>query len=110
MKGMHGILVIASVNVINHAMFGEYLDYENCKCRKTLIDKLVEKCGENVDEAILTEKALAENEYSYKCSFCTVYIVLFWIFFTINIAGIGDYFIYFRGRLKKMFTRKTTIY
>ena len=43
---------------------GEYLDYENCKCRKRLIDKLVEKCGENVDKAKLTEKALAENENS----------------------------------------------
>ena len=28
---------------------GEYLDYENCKCRKRLIDKLVEECSENID-------------------------------------------------------------
>ena len=28
---------------------GEYLDYENCKCRKTLVDKLAEECRENVD-------------------------------------------------------------
>ena len=28
---------------------GEYLDYNNCKCSKTLIDKLVEECGENID-------------------------------------------------------------
>ena len=26
---------------------GEYLDYENCKCRKRLADKLVEECTEN---------------------------------------------------------------
>ena len=26
---------------------GEYLDYENCKRRKRLVDKLVEKCSEN---------------------------------------------------------------
>ena len=90
--------------------FGEYLDYENCKCRKRLVDKLVEECGENVDEAKLTEIALAENGNSYKCRFYTVYIVLFWIYFTINVAGIGAYFIYFRGRLKKVFTRETTIY
>ena len=25
---------------------GEYLDYKNCKCRKRLIDKLVEECSE----------------------------------------------------------------
>ena len=29
---------------------GEYLDYENCKCRKRLVDKLVEECSENIDE------------------------------------------------------------
>ena len=28
----------------------EYLDYENCKCRKKLIDKLVEEFSENIDE------------------------------------------------------------
>ena len=24
---------------------GEYLDYKNCKCRKKIIDKLVEECS-----------------------------------------------------------------
>ena len=90
--------------------FGEYLDYENCKCRKRLVDKLVDECGENVDKAKLTEIALVENENNYKYSSCVVYIVLFWIFFTINVGGISAYFIYFHGRLKKMFTRETTIY
>ena len=90
--------------------FGEYLDYENCKCRKRLVDKLVEECGENVDAAKLTEIVLAENENSHKCSSCAVYIVIFWIFFTINVGGISAYFIYFHGSLKKVFTRKTTIY
>ena len=28
---------------------GEYLDYENCKSRKTLVDELVEECNENID-------------------------------------------------------------
>ena len=28
---------------------GEYLDYESCKCRKRIIDKLVEECSENID-------------------------------------------------------------
>ena len=41
--------------------FDEYLDYENCKCRKRLVDKLVVECGENVDDAKLTEIALAEK-------------------------------------------------
>ena len=29
--------------------FGEYLDYQNCKCRKKLVDKLVDECTENID-------------------------------------------------------------
>ena len=29
---------------------GEYLDYEKCKCRNKLVDKLVEECTENIDE------------------------------------------------------------
>ena len=33
---------------------GEYLDFENCKCRKRLVDKLVEECTENIDDAKLT--------------------------------------------------------
>ena len=90
--------------------FGEYLDYENCKCRKRLVDKLVEECGENVDAAKLTEIALAESENNHKCSSCAVYIVIFCIFFTTYVGGISAYFIYFHGSLKKMFTRKTTIY
>ena len=27
----------------------KYLEYKNCKCRKTLIDKLVEECSENIE-------------------------------------------------------------
>ena len=26
---------------------GEYSDYKNCKCRKTIIDKLVDECSKN---------------------------------------------------------------
>ena len=26
-----------------------YLDYKNCRCRKKIIDKLVEECSENID-------------------------------------------------------------
>ena len=33
---------------------GEYLDYENWNGRKRLIDKLIEKCIENIDENELT--------------------------------------------------------
>ena len=29
---------------------GEYLDYENCKCRKKLADTLIDECAETSDE------------------------------------------------------------
>ena len=90
--------------------FGEYLDYENCKCRKRLIDKLVDECTETVEEVKPAIITLAENENSYKCSSCTVYIMFFWILFTTNVSEIGVYFDYFHWYLKKMFTRETTIY
>ena len=64
----------------------EYLDYENCKCRKRLVDKLVDKCNENIDEEVKIV-----NESKNKCNSCIFYIVLFWIFLTINV-GIGAYF------------------
>ena len=75
-----------------------------------MIDKLVDECTETVKELKPAIVNLAENENSYKCSSCTVYIVLFWIFFTINVGGIGAYFVYFHGYLEKMFTRETAIY
>ena len=39
-----------------------------------------------------------------------VYTVLFLVFFTIKVGGIGAYFVYFHGYLKRMFTCETTIY
>ena len=81
---------------------GEYLDYSNCKCRKKLVDKLVEECTENIEETRLVEKTSAKNKNKHKCSSCTLYIVLFSIIFTINI-GIGICFVYSRWYLKKIF-------
>ena len=77
-----------------------YLDYENCKYRK----KLVDECTENVEEVKLVKITSIENENKHKCSSCTLYIVLFSILFTINV-GIGTYFVYFHWYLKKDVTR-----
>ena len=74
---------------------GEYLDYSNCKCRKKLVDKLVEECTENIEETRLVEKTATKN----KCSSCIVYIVLFSLSFAINIE-IGTYFVYSYWYLK----------
>ena len=60
-----GILIIVSVNVINRLILASILDYQNCKCRKKLVDKLVEECTENVEEVKLAKITLAENENKY---------------------------------------------
>ena len=73
---------------------GEYLDYENCKCRKKLVDKLVEECTGNVQEVKIVGMALFERGNECKSS-CTLYVVLLMIVFTICI-GIGTYFIYYK--------------
>ena len=57
-----GILVIARVN--ESCDVGEYLDYESCKCRKRLVDKLVKEYNEIADEVKIVHK----NEN--KCSSC----------------------------------------
>ena len=89
---------------------GEYLHYENFKCRKKLVAPLIEECSGTVEEVKLPKITHVENGNCYKCSSCTVYTVLFWIFLTINVDRIGAYFVHFHGYLKKMFTRETTIY
>ena len=57
----------------------EYLDYENCKCRKKLVEKLVEECSENIIENEMISVTL--NDYESVCGSCTIYIVLFVIAF-----------------------------
>ena len=73
----------------------EHLDYKNCTCKKRLTNKLTEECNETIDEVKLTKITHTENENSYKHNSCTVYIVLFSIFFIINV-GIGTYFVYYK--------------
>ena len=74
-KDLFGILVIVSVNVINHVMLVSILDYGNCRCRKKLVDKLVEECTKT-DEMKLAKIALAEHESWSGYSSCKLCIVL----------------------------------
>ena len=78
----------------------QYLDYENCKCIKKLVDKLVEECIETVEEVKLAKITLSEDENKYKCNSCTLYIVLFSIIFTTNV-GAATYFVYSHWYLKE---------
>ena len=79
-------------------------DDRNCKCRKKLVDILIERssskeCTENIDKVKIAEMALygQRNEcvYSY-----TIWVDLTVIALTISI-GIGVYFAFSRWYLKK---------
>ena len=73
---------------------GEYLDYSDCRCRKKLVDPLVEECTENIEETKLVNITV-ENENNGRCNCYVVYKVLFFIFFIIMIV-IGIYFVYLK--------------
>ena len=80
------------------------IDYENCKCRKKLVDKLVVECTENIDEVKIaeitsTELHSAGHENLCVCS-CTICVILAVIALAISI-GIGAYFAYSRWYLKE---------
>ena len=75
--------------------FSEYLDYENCKCRKNLVDKLIDECTETIEEVELTNIIFTKNGNSYyKRSSCKVYIVLMMVVCT-SFTGITIYFVYY---------------
>ena len=100
-KDLFGILVIVSVNAIKLVKLVDiYLDYENCKCRKQLADKLIDECTETIEEVKLAEITLFENENNYKFNSCRVYIVLMIVVFTI-FTGITVYLVYYNWSLIK---------
>ena len=66
------------------------------KCRKRLVDKLVEECIENIDEVEIVSK----NDHEIKYCSCILYIVLFSLSFGINI-GTAIYLVYSHWYLKK---------
>ena len=57
---------------------GEYLDYENWKCRKNLVNKLVEECTENVNEVKIAGVPLFKNrnECVYSYTFCVALAII----------------------------------
>ena len=70
---------------------GEYLDHKNCKCRKKIIDKLIEEFSKNIDEnkRLYNEilDIISSSDDNNKTSdSCIVYIVLFSVFLIINIS------------------------
>ena len=43
---------------------GEYLDYSNCKCRKTLVESIITECTKTIEEVKIVNITV-ENENSY---------------------------------------------
>ena len=82
---------------------GEYLHHKNCKCRKRLVDKLVEECSENIDEKESHQNKMIYNStlnnHEKICTSCIVCIILFDVFFITSIS-ISSVFIYFYWYLK----------
>ena len=92
-KDLFEILVTVSVNVINTVILVSIYSIKFVSVKKKLVNKLVgcssaEECIENIEEIRLVETTSSKNENKLKFSSCTLYIVLFSIFFTINV-GIG---------------------
>ena len=104
MKDLFGILVTVNVNVINRVMLENIQIIKIVSVGKKLADKLVEECTENNEEVKIAE-------HKNKCSSCILYVVLFSIFFAINI-GIGAYFVYYKymNRDKETASRYDYVY
>ena len=83
----------------------EYLEYKNCKCRKRLFDKLLEKCSGNNDE---NEMADNVNNHKKVCNSCIINVALFIIILIISIWISSSAFIYFCWYFKNNF--EATIY
>ena len=87
---------------------GEYLDYNNCKCRKKIIDKLIEEFSENIDENKMfyneTLDITSSSNNNKTSDFCIVYIVLFSVFLKMNISM--AIYVYFFLYLKNKSTNR----
>ena len=59
----------------------EYLDYENCKCRQKIVDKLVAECSENIDEVKIAKKLQRScTRFGMKmCAYVLRHFVLSWL-------------------------------
>ena len=83
---------------------GEYLDYENYKCRKKLIDKLVEECSENIEEKESQSSAVIHYEtldkIKCKCRSCKIYIISFAVMIIVGIFSVIVYFYWYSKKIR----------
>ena len=67
-KNLFGTQVILNVNVINHVILENTCRNKN-KCRNKIVDKLVEKCNENIDG---NEMIYNKTVNAKVCNSCTI--------------------------------------
>ena len=65
------------------------------------MNHVIEECTENIEEVKLAKITSTKDKNKHKYSFCTLYIVLISVIFTVN-TGIGSNFLYFYWYLKKV--------
>ena len=77
---------------------GQYLDYKNCICRKSLVDKLVEECVSVIDGDAMYNETLSVTS-SNGCSSCMTYIILFSVLLSTSlvISGVFVYFYWYKN-------------
>ena len=81
-----------SYECVKSCDIGQYLGYQNCVWRKSIVDKLVEECINVIDGDTMYNKRLSINPND--CPSRTLYVVLFIVFLSI-IVIVGSTFIYF---------------
>ena len=86
---------------------GQYLDYKNCVCRNSLVDKLVEECTSVIDDDKIYNETLTVTS-SNDCASCTSYIVLFTVFLSMSVI-ISTAFVYFHWYKNKQLDLKQDI-
>ena len=72
---------------------GEYLDYSDCRCRKKLVEPIIDDCTENIEEVRIVNITVENKNSYYKLGSCKVHIVIMIVVFTI-FTGITIRFIY----------------
>ena len=85
---------------------GQYLDYKNYVCRKSIIDKLVEECINVIDGDTMYNKTLSIDPND--CPSLTPYVVLFIVFLSISVVFSGA-FVYFHWYKNKQLNLKNIL-
>ena len=81
---------------------GQYLDYKNCVCRKTIINDLIEQCTSIVDMDIKNNSLSKKNDESPS----NIYFILFIVFLVLFILFLVRFIYYWRKDNTKNISKK----